>query len=442
MLASARVTSPHPPKKVRVLVATYNDENFVAEAINSVLMQEVNFDYEIVIIEDCSTDRTRDIVVDFQTQHPEKIRLVLEERNRNNNKSWAREILEAKSQYIALLDGDDYWTSPHKLQKQVDFLDNHPECATCFHNARYIYDDGSREPRNSNPADQKEISTIEDLWPFCFIETCSAMFRRGVIDEFPDWFNTIESADWALHILNAQHGKIGYINEVMGVYRQHPRGVWNRLSRMQQILTVLGFYRQMNANLDFAYDQSIRQALEEWSGVLLTEIRVAMQTGDWKEVFQGIIGFLRCYPEHMLTEFWPCYHPVHLRRYPIVYRLLNRCESLLRCRFMTCETRMNCEGFIDITDSQTISGWIWDVNQPNSPLKVEIYDGDNLLARVLADRFRRDLVNAGKGNGYHAFFYLVPTKLRDGNCLSIHVKVRGHNFALHSEWAQVLAQSK
>jgi glycosyltransferase involved in cell wall biosynthesis len=244
--------------KVTVLVATYNHEKFIAQAINSVLGQKTDFEYEIVIIEDCSTDSTRDIVVDFREKHPEKIRLTLAERNYNDNRAWVREMANARGEYVAFLDGDDYWTSPHKLQKQVDFLDLHPECSICCHNVTAFYEDHSQPPYDFNPVDQKEISTLDDLWNGNFVAGCSAVLRRGLVREFPDWFYTLKWADWALYILWAQHGQIGYIGEIMGAYRIHKNGLWSGLNEAEQIEQVIEFYEKMNANLDFKYDEIIR----------------------------------------------------------------------------------------------------------------------------------------------------------------------------------------
>src|SRR5512133_148878 len=119
--------------KVSVLVMTYNHEKFIQQALDSVAMQATNFDYEILISEDCSTDRTREIVLEFQKEHPDKVRLLLSKTNVHSNQVVVRGIRAAQGQYLAMLDGDDYWTSPTKLQKQADFLDGHPECSLCFH---------------------------------------------------------------------------------------------------------------------------------------------------------------------------------------------------------------------------------------------------------------------------------------------------------------------
>jgi len=217
--------------KVTTIVTTYNHEKFIAEAINSVLMQKVNFDQEIIIVEDCSTDRTREIVIGLQETYPDKIRLMLADRNRNDNKAFAQAIYDARGQYLALLDGDDYWTSPHKLQRQIEFLERYPECTICFHNALAFYEDKSQPSYYFNHIHQKQFSTLEDLWEGNFIAGCSVMLRRGLFDRFPEWFYPIKWADWALYILTARYGKIGYIGEVMGAYRIHKGGGLVRTQR-------------------------------------------------------------------------------------------------------------------------------------------------------------------------------------------------------------------
>lgn len=248
--------------KVSVLVMTYNHAPFIREALDSALMQIVDFPYEILISEDCSTDGTREVVLQYYEQHPGKIRLLLSQQNLRSNAIVVRGVQAAQGQYIALLDGDDYWTNPYKLQKQVDFLDSHPECAICFHNATVIHDDASEEPWNWTPARQKQISTLEDIWRGNFIATCSCMFRKGLFGEFPDWYYSLfPITDWPLHILNAEHGNIGYINEVMGVYRYHNGGLYSSLSQTRKLEETARFYQAMNANMNFKYDKIIKAAI-------------------------------------------------------------------------------------------------------------------------------------------------------------------------------------
>lgn len=252
--------------KVTVLVMTYNHEKFIGQALESVLMQKTNFDYEILISEDCSTDRTREIVLEFQKAHPTRTRLLLSERNLHSNEIVARGIRAARGQYIALLDGDDYWISPHKLQRQADFLDSHPECSICFHNARIYHETEGREGRNWTPAGHKEISTLEDLWMGNFIATCSTMFRRGLVREIPQWYVDLDPmlTDWPLHILNAELGRIGYIDEVMGMYRYHPGGEYSPYREVQKQEITLKFYRAVNRHLNYRYDRIINVAISRY----------------------------------------------------------------------------------------------------------------------------------------------------------------------------------
>jgi glycosyltransferase involved in cell wall biosynthesis len=256
--------------KLSVLVVTYNHAAFIAQALDSALMQETNFPYEIIISEDCSSDGTREIVRDYHQRFPAKTRLILSEHNVASNAVVARGVDAARGDYIALLDGDDYWNSPNKLQKQVDFLEHHPECAICFHNAMVIHESGSQKSHPWTPANHPEITTLEDLWMGNYIATCSTMFRKGLFGEFPAWYDSFfPITDWPLHILNAEHGKIGYINEVMGVYRYHSEGYYSQLSQPDKLAATLQFYRRMNACLNFKYNDLVRTAISkyfiEWS---------------------------------------------------------------------------------------------------------------------------------------------------------------------------------
>ncbi len=253
------------PVKVSVLVMTYNHINFIRQALDSVLAQEVSFPVEILISEDCSTDGTRELVIDYQRRYPRRIRLLLSESNIGSNEIVGRGLSAAKGNYIALLDGDDYWCSDRKLQRQADFLDSHPACALCFHNARTISETGDRQPRNWTPAGHPEISTLEDIWMGNFIATCSTMFRRNLFGAAPTWYDGMfPITDWPLHILNAEHGTIGYIDDVMGVYRQHSGGYYSSLSEAQKLQKTLAFYKEINAHLNYKYDTIVKIAISKY----------------------------------------------------------------------------------------------------------------------------------------------------------------------------------
>lgn len=249
--------------KVSVLIVTYNHEKYIAQAIQSALDQETNFDYEIVIGEDCSTDNTRTIVTDFHSRFPDKIRVLLRETNLggSGNRNFVQTLQSCQGEYVAICEGDDYWTSPDKLQKQADFLDHHHECSISFHNVLRFYEDGCQESREMCPADQKQISTLEDLLVANFIPTCSVMFRNRMVLAFPDWYYSHISGDRLLWILLAQFGKIGYVKDVMGAYRIHQGGVWSSLNEIGRQQSTMAMLQTINSYFHYAYDNIISVSL-------------------------------------------------------------------------------------------------------------------------------------------------------------------------------------
>ena len=250
-----------PAPLVSVLVMTYDHARYIAQALDGALMQETRFPVEILVSEDCSTDGTREIVQAYAERHPERVRLLLSERNLHSNAVVVRGFEAARGRYMALLDGDDYWTSPHKLRKQVEFLERHPECSMCFHNALVVDESGQRPPRPWTPPGRREISTLADIWMGNFIATCSAMYRAGVVGRIPDWYLPLfPITDWPLHILHAERGLIGYIDDVMGVYRHHPGGMYSSRSEREKLEATAAFYDVMSRNLGGRHDAMIRQA--------------------------------------------------------------------------------------------------------------------------------------------------------------------------------------
>ena len=224
--------------KVSVSMITYNHEKFIAQAVESVLMQKANFEYELVIGEDCSTDNTRQILLEYQKKYPDKIRLLLPEKNLGMQKNAINTLQASRGQYIAALEGDDYWTDPLKLQKQVDFLEANPDFAICFHNVAIINEDYPERNRLNNDDLTPEISTLDNLLEGNnYIATCSAVIKTNLIQNLPDWFTSLPFGDYALYLIAARHGKIKYINNVMSVYRIHPGGIHGNFTNSYAGLT-------------------------------------------------------------------------------------------------------------------------------------------------------------------------------------------------------------
>jgi glycosyltransferase involved in cell wall biosynthesis len=260
--------------KVSISLITYNHREYIAQAIESALMQETDFEYEIVIGEDDSSDGTREIVVAYHEKYPDKIRLFLNDRKNviyidgkpTGRWNLTNNLRHARGQYVAWLDGDDYWTSPHKLQRQADLLDTHPECTVCFHDIAQRFEAEGLQPRRPASRTRQSVAwyTLEDLLERNFIAACSVMYRNGVVPDFPDWFFTTPLADWPCHVLHAQHGKIGYIDEVMAMHRVHWGGIWSPVpssERRKGFIRTLEVFRE---NLDPRYGRKLEESIARW----------------------------------------------------------------------------------------------------------------------------------------------------------------------------------
>ena len=218
--------------RVSVLILTYNHEPFIAQAIESALVQKTDFECEIVIGEDCSIDSTRQIVRDYANRYPDKVRPLLHERNLGGSENFDRTLAACRGEFIAMLEGDDYWISTAKLQTQVDFMDRHAECSMCFHSVRVKCEGGATSPLPEifPPLTQPQWSTAEDLLSNNFIDTAAVLFRRKLMSERPRWISKLEPGDWVMWILLGQYGKIGYLPQILAVYRVHFGGMWSTKS--------------------------------------------------------------------------------------------------------------------------------------------------------------------------------------------------------------------
>ena len=261
---------------VSVCMVVYNQEQYVREALDSVLMQKVNFPIEVIISDDCSKDATPQILQEYAVAYPDVIKPILGKQNVGYPNNQRRSLEAAQGKYIALCDSDDYWTDPYKLQKQVDYLESHPECAICFHNVMHIYDGTTAHRSLLVPLDFPSELTIEDVisrrW---FLATNSEVFRREYIS-FPDWYDSVLHIDYVLNLLISQYGALHYMPDVMSVYRhtaisvnaQHRDGLWGyMLFHSQTMKTILEhmydtldkqFHPLLDKRIEF-YDEDIKR---------------------------------------------------------------------------------------------------------------------------------------------------------------------------------------
>jgi glycosyltransferase involved in cell wall biosynthesis len=231
--------------KVSVFMLTYNHEAWIAAAIESALAQVAPFPVEIVVADDCSTDGTRAIVREYAQRRPETIRTFLPERNLGVAGIWLQAARHCRGEYVAILEGDDYWTSPAKLARQATLLDSHRDWVSCFHGATLFHESGGFPARPATPAFDHHEFALDEVLRACFIPFLTVMFRREALAGVPEWIFTYAWFDWLFHIHCARQGKIGHFEEDLAAYRVHEGGNWSARDRSSQIEEDIRVYERL-----------------------------------------------------------------------------------------------------------------------------------------------------------------------------------------------------
>lgn len=211
---------------VSICCITYNHESYIRETIEGFLMQKTKFPIEVLIHDDASTDKTADIIREYENKYPDIIKPIYQFDNKYSKGISVSETYNfprARGKYIAMCEGDDYWTDPYKLQKQVDFMEANPDCSLCFHVSKSIRNNNPndytlRKPKEI-PVDNKFEMKHAILGGGGFMATNSMLFQSKYIQDRPAWMEKTPVGDVPLMLLLASKGKIGYIDEVMSVYR-------------------------------------------------------------------------------------------------------------------------------------------------------------------------------------------------------------------------------
>lgn len=218
---------------VSVCTITYNHEKYIAEAIDSFLMQETDFHFEIVIDDDCSTDNNAQIIKEYADKFPNIIKVNLREKNVGMMANFIANMKRTQGKYIALCEGDDYWTDSLKLQVQVDFLEKNEDYVYCFHDID-LYIDTEKKFIKNRSSHHNEKFKGDTYYPerilssrFSF-NTLSLMFRNIVT--IPSCFSKLPYGDKSLEKLFAFYGKGYFIDKSRGVYRVHQNSVTHTVS--------------------------------------------------------------------------------------------------------------------------------------------------------------------------------------------------------------------
>ncbi|WP_245574878.1 glycosyltransferase [Aequorivita capsosiphonis] len=290
---------------------TYNQESYIKQAIEGVLMQVCDFGVELIISDDNSNDTTKEIVSDIIKDHPNGhwIKYVKHSNNLGMIKNFLFSLNGAKGKYIALCEGDDYWTNPSKLQEQVDFMDINNDCSMCYHSVRHRYMTNNMVDRIVGPKSSVNIKyTSEEFIKNKYARTVSLLIRSSVFQKVPKWPLDSPIGDYPLQMLCALQGNIGYIGgEPMAVYRVGVSGSTNNgrfgTKEEQKRWMRKRLYNNkksrdlFNENSDYKYHQIIKEQKQKFSFGMLD---------------QGLTNFNRFEMLKLYKEYIP--YPIKLER--------------------------------------------------------------------------------------------------------------------------------
>jgi glycosyltransferase involved in cell wall biosynthesis len=275
---------------VSISCLTYNHENYIKDAIEGFLMQKGNFDIEVLIHDDASTDNTTEIIKEYQNKYPDIIKPFMQAENqlskgvkrlgnRYNN-------TRAKGKYIALCEGDDYWTDPNKLQKQIDFMENNKEYSMCYHTAAVVDVEKNSlnkliKPFNDDGEVPIEVFILRGGGSF---QTASVMYRKELMDNPPKWYFESPVGDVPQALILATKGKIMFLDETMSAYRKGAEVSWtervykNKEKCKDYLISRIKMLDYFNESTNFKYGNEIDKAK------LNNELKILEIECDWKGI--------------------------------------------------------------------------------------------------------------------------------------------------------------
>jgi len=263
--------------KVSVSLITYNHEKFIAACLDSIVAQITAFDFEIVVCDDASTDKTPEIISGYAAKYPQLIKPILRKNNLGMVKNALAAIEACSGQYIAIMEGDDFWTDDNKLQMQASYLDKNTDCVLCYTNGYTFYMD---EPGKKDFffTDANKPTEKIDLDFFihngALIPNNTKMFRKEIQPAtFPDWIYSALNWDWVLHILQLRLGMAGYIDAPTLAYRRHQDAAFGKKSEEEILLGGIETGAGVNKLLNYRYNEHFKNMWWEYRELGLIYLR-------------------------------------------------------------------------------------------------------------------------------------------------------------------------
>ncbi len=281
---------------VSVSCITFNHGRYLRQALDSFLMQETDFRYEILIHDDASTDDTIDIIREYQEKYPDIIRPVFEKENQYSkgisNISGVFNFPRARGRYIAMCEGDDFWTDKRKLKKQVDIMEKDSKLSLCCHSAVIVSEDGAFRSENRIRPFQKSgmINSADFIKKKTNIPTASMLFKTEYAKKLPGWYFDCPVGDIPLQLFMVKNGGIYYIDELMSAYRMGREGSWGEMmdntSDAEKLRAKWEAHYEAMRKLYRAFDSDTSGKWQEASDTALRRLRfhIDMKEGNAKAV--------------------------------------------------------------------------------------------------------------------------------------------------------------
>lgn len=241
--------------KINIILITYNQAQYIRQVLDSILMQRTSCAVEIIVADDCSTDNTLDIIKEYEKKSPFIFTYLEKEHNVGYNKNYQQAFAACTGDYVAIMEGDDYWVKENHLQNHINHLEQYPNASMSYNRHVRLFEDQGREEIFDWTTDQDyEFITTEQLALGNRIGNLSCcVFRGNHIQSLDSKLFDVEIADWMLGMYMGQFGPLLYLKDVTSAYRIHDNGQWSKMTEREQCLRVIELINEYDRYFDYKY---------------------------------------------------------------------------------------------------------------------------------------------------------------------------------------------
>lgn len=244
--------------KVNIILITYNHAAYICQTLESILMQKVSANVEIIVADDCSPDNTVDLIRKYEDKTSFRFTYLSKEHNTGYIKNYQQAFAACTGDYIAVMEGDDYWVKPNHLQNHIDFLERYIDASMSYNRHIRLFEDQNREEifewAESN--DFEQVTTEQLALGNRIGNLSCCMFRGKHIQDIDPKLFDMEIADWMLGMYMGQFGPLLYLKDVTSAYRIHDNGQWSRMTENEQFARIIELINEYDKYFSYKYTES------------------------------------------------------------------------------------------------------------------------------------------------------------------------------------------